>query len=817
MQRIAFGILGTGLVILVLAGIAFRDPLLEQWHLHRLDSTDEETVAAAVHALGDVGSQRSVPRLLELAQPDSPLLDESVQTLGRICPRLGRAARSPLLEGLVALVRGNDPTAVEVLLRLAPDTPDLFPIVFRALESSPPPAVRSSIPLRDKLQVWNITSGMTVASFPSRCASLVVAGWPESRAATAAFLSAKRLELASVFIPYLQTRFRAGLSPTDPETVSEILRHFAREHPEAEIRALCLAPAATTVDRSGDEKVDFTFLREAFGAEESLLVRRAVVRLATLVGSHPENLDLSKLLFRTREPLLLTDIVRAMTLLATESSQVSGVELFEGLECDWIGPAGRATRARPWSQTEIDAAAALLESRKEPELRDALSAALAEPWRSASETQLATKGDFAVHEWGVWKEQSTSRVPRPAKGRMAPAGPTLADLPPFVHRSRVSARTLGGARHDPNASIVIYEVLKPVVFFYASRPQVVFLQVEFHHGRPWTFYPQPTDYTQKAISSAAGGIPRAARPLRVVPGVISVGDRELPEVTRLDETTYALAGGLMRVAPPWLDPQGTELSAETRAELTGRYRVAPWRVPRSPYVAPQRKGRNTNPPFTVSEVGLEWCGLRIGFPAELEASRPEADSDSWWSFLREVPSTPIAIRGESEDFLFYDGAVPLQPPLSVFWSDEGLSVRVRAFSDKGSTDPWQVDPTSPPGVLATIPACFVVHVSADTPVRGTVLRALAPSAQPHRVAFPEMELEGPEVRERFEETLREQGLTAAEARSLTRTWNAEFFQTPGTRLLTFIPRRLYDTLLPMKIRPPPRELVRVGVVWKELE
>ena len=225
-QRIAFGMLGTGLVILVLAGIAFRDPILEQWHLHRLDSTDEETVAAAVHALGDVGSQRSVPRLLELAQPDSPLLDESVQTLGRICPRLGRAARSPLLKGLVALVRGNDPTAVEVLLRLAPDTPDLYPIVFRALESSPPPAVRSSVPLRYQLQVWNITSGMTVASFPSRCASLVVAGWPESRAATAAFLSAKRLELASVFIPYLQTRFRAGLSPTDPETVSEILRHF---------------------------------------------------------------------------------------------------------------------------------------------------------------------------------------------------------------------------------------------------------------------------------------------------------------------------------------------------------------------------------------------------------------------------------------------------------------------------------------------------------------------------------------------------------------------------------------------------------------
>ena len=80
-----------------------------------------------------------------------------------------------------------------------------------------------------------------------------------------------------------------------------------------------------------------------------------------------------------------------------------------------------------------------------------------------------------------------------------------------------------------------------------------------------------------------------------------------------------------------------------------------------------------------------------------------------------------------------------------------------------------------------------------------------------------MELEGPEVRERFEETLREQGLTAAEARSLTRTWNAEFFQTPGTRVLTIIPRRLYDTLLPMKIRPRPRELVRVGVVWKELE
>lgn len=53
-----------GLVVLVAAAIALKDPLLEKWYLHRLESGDEIERRAASEALAHMGS-RVVPGILE--------------------------------------------------------------------------------------------------------------------------------------------------------------------------------------------------------------------------------------------------------------------------------------------------------------------------------------------------------------------------------------------------------------------------------------------------------------------------------------------------------------------------------------------------------------------------------------------------------------------------------------------------------------------------------------------------------------------------------------------------------------------------------
>jgi hypothetical protein len=43
------------------------------------------------------------------------------------------------------------------------------------------------------------------------------------------------------------------------------------------------------------------------------------------------------------------------------------------------------------------------------------------------------------------------------------------------------------------------------------------------------------------------------------------------------------------------------------------------------------------------------------------------------------------------------------------------------------------------------------------------------------------------------------------------------FGTAGVRALAFLPRRYHDTALPLVVHPAPEEIVRVGVIWAELE
>jgi hypothetical protein len=55
------------------------------------------------------------------------------------------------------------------------------------------------------------------------------------------------------------------------------------------------------------------------------------------------------------------------------------------------------------------------------------------------------------------------------------------------------------------------------------------------------------------------------------------------------------------------------------------------------------------------------------------------------------------------------------------------------------------------------------------------------------------------------------GLYEKEARAMVRTWRSSWFGEPGTRVLYSLPRESTDALLPLRLDPAPKELVRVMV------
>ena len=64
--------------------------------------------------------------------------------------------------------------------------------------------------------------------------------------------------------------------------------------------------------------------------------------------------------------------------------------------------------------------------------------------------------------------------------------------------------------------------------------------------------------------------------------------------------------------------------------------------------------------------------------------------------------------------------------------------------------------------------------------------------------------------------LEESGLYAKEARAMVNTWRASYFTSDGIRILFVLPQAWTDAFIPMKISPPPDELVRVMVGRLEL-
>jgi len=155
-------------VVIVVGGAIFagRDRILERWYVHRLDSSDLEVRKHAIEKLGEIGSEKAVPRLIEIARTDDDLGPRAVAALVR-----GREKAPPellsLLEGkpedylrrsVAAIERSRaTPAATSALLTIALHGPqyyegnaewtDTVPELMLALESGKAQVVQRAIEL----------------------------------------------------------------------------------------------------------------------------------------------------------------------------------------------------------------------------------------------------------------------------------------------------------------------------------------------------------------------------------------------------------------------------------------------------------------------------------------------------------------------------------------------------------------------------------------------------------------------------------------------------------------------------------------------
>ena len=71
------------------------------------------------------------------------------------------------------------------------------------------------------------------------------------------------------------------------------------------------------------------------------------------------------------------------------------------------------------------------------------------------------------------------------------------------------------------------------------------------------------------------------------------------------------------------------------------------------------------------------------------------------------------------------------------------------------------------------------------------------------------------AKQKLLEVLIEAELLHKEAQALMDCWDPHFFQEPGQRLIYLLDRKEYDYVCPLKFRPEPTEIARVGLVITE--
>lgn len=195
--------------------------------------------------------------------------------------------------------------------------------------------------------------------------------------------------------------------------------------------------------------------------------------------------------------------------------------------------------------------------------------------------------------------------------------------------------------------------------------------------------------------------------------------------------------------------------------------------------------------YPAAEAGISPQGIKtLSWSGQLvpsgRAPLAPVEGDHFWNDLRQAGGHLLLGRdGTAEQFIFYDGPVRFERPFNI--SRQGSGARITPLSSEHR-------------VWLTSPGHFVEARLGEGDDGVVINRGVMT-----------------ELRAQLDTELQQRGLTPAESRSLLETWRDELFEPTGSRAVYFMPRPLYDRMLPIRISPAPTELVRVGLVIEELD
>lgn len=175
------------------------------------------------------------------------------------------------------------------------------------------------------------------------------------------------------------------------------------------------------------------------------------------------------------------------------------------------------------------------------------------------------------------------------------------------------------------------------------------------------------------------------------------------------------------------------------------------------------------------------------------------DPQEIWAPSRNVRSTPVRYANpaggvELEQFIFYRGLGQFDLPVRVTAPDDE---RIVVKNDSG-------DDLAALVLLRSTGDGGAVTVLGGL-AAGTSLTALVPSAVEPWPTYVD------EAHAALKQAIAATGLYDDEAEAMVDTWTRSWFGNPGLRVLYVVPRAWTDRLLPIRVTPAPKELVRTLV------
>jgi hypothetical protein len=186
---------------------------------------------------------------------------------------------------------------------------------------------------------------------------------------------------------------------------------------------------------------------------------------------------------------------------------------------------------------------------------------------------------------------------------------------------------------------------------------------------------------------------------------------------------------------------------------------------------------------------LEWNGVEIGtgpdkFPVEAGKSHYYA--------ARETEAAPLRIKNETEKFLFYRGVGHFDAPLKI--TQPGNDSQM-VLENAGKEDLKHL-------MLLKVDGKNYSAINFESLPAGKTQRADLSKTK---------SITRDEVKAALEKSLASEGLFAAEAKAMVKTWEDSWLDEKGVRVLYVLGREWTDRTLPLTISPQPQEIVRVMV------